>query len=144
MGPDIAAGLAALRRAARTGALVRLCEKHSLSLLVLFGSSVAHFDQDGPDSGIPPHDIDLALLPGGDLDRLALETDLYHLTGCEHIDLMRLDRAGVVARQRALTRGLCLYEGHSGQFAEAQIAAAMEFFDTAPLRALQRELLAAR
>lgn len=64
------------------------------------------------------------------------------MTGEERFDLMMLDRAGIVARQRALTRGRKLYEARPGLFADAQIAAAMEYFDTAPLRDMELQLLA--
>lgn len=62
----------------------------------------------------------------------------------ERIDLMILDRADPVAKQRALTRGRVLFEAAPGLYAEAQIAAAMEYLDTAHLRRLSLAAMAQR
>lgn len=45
------------------------------------------------------------------------------LAGIDTVDLMVLNRAGPVARERALVGCLLLYEGRAGVFANAQIAA---------------------
>jgi len=141
MGSGTTTALAKLLRATRSGVVPNLCRRRGVSLLVLFGSAVAYLDRSRSTGDPAPRDLDVAVLPAGAFEPLDFLTDLFELTGTEHIDLMRLDRAGVVARQRALTQGRCLYEASPRQFAEAQIAAAMEYFDTAPMRALQLEAL---
>ena len=55
---------------------------------------------------------------------------------------MVLNRAGPVARERALVGGIPLYEGVSGAFATAQMAAVLERMDTDHLRRLDLELMA--
>ncbi len=57
-------------------------------------------------------------------------------TGSDQLDLMVLDSAGPVARERALVGCLVLSESSQGDYAPAQIAATMERLDTAWLRAL--------
>lgn len=139
-----------------SGELAALGRRHGLDLMVLFGSAVRQFDRLAPDPGRPwvgdepdpePRDIDIAVRSehgGAEPDPLALLQELYELTGSERIDLMMLHRAGPVARQRALSRGRKLFESEKGVFAEAQIAAIMEYFDTEPLRVLGRQLLASQ
>ncbi len=141
-----------LAAAARSGELAELCRTHGLDLLVLFGSAVPVFDAAelgprAPSKSGEPRDIDLAIAierGAAPPDVLAILQDLYLLTGSERIDLMVLDHAGPVARQRALTRGRMLFEGSPGRFAEAQILAAMEYLDTAPFRELALGMLANR
>ncbi len=149
----IAEELCRLRDAADSGALAALCGRRGLDLMVLHGSAVGLFDgirdgSAGGGAGRPmPRDIDLAVRVehgGGEPDPIQLLQDVYELIGSERVDLMMLHRAGPVARQRALTRGRKLYEAASGRFAEAQIAASMEYYDTEPLRRLSRSLLGAR
>jgi hypothetical protein len=80
--------------------------------------------------------------PGGDVhDTVRLIEDLYRLTGSERVDLMVLNRAAPLARERALTTGEPLFQRHPGGFANAQIAAIMERFDTDRFRAMELELM---
>jgi hypothetical protein len=130
--------VARLAKAAGRGALADVCAAHGVDLMVLFGSAAPLLDPD-PQPDPPPHDIDIAIrrAPGtARIDQLGLLEDLYRISGSERIDLMLLDAAGPVARQRALTRGRLLYEAAPGLFAEAQIVAALEYLDTAHLRDL--------
>lgn len=131
--------LATLRRMARAGTLDALCERYRLGLLVAFGSTV--FSRDDR----TPRDIDLAFCagPGGHVDVLGLLNALIAVLGLEAIDLMDLDRAGVVARYRALQGTAPLFEHRRGLYAERQMAAALEFLDTAWLRRLDLALMAA-
>ena len=55
--------------------------------------------------------------------------------------MLVLDRAGPVARERALVGCLALYESESGAYARAQIAAVGERMDTDWLRALDLETM---
>jgi predicted nucleotidyltransferase len=130
---------ARLRDAATQGALGELCHRHDLDLLVVFGSVL--------DPGGDPRDLDVAVRfgPGGEVgdihDTLRLLDDLYRLTGSERIDLMVLNRAAPLARERALTTGEPLFQRKPGDFANAQIAAIMERLDTDRFRAMALELM---
>ncbi len=125
-----------LREAARQGTLATLCDRHGLDLLVVFGSVLS-------DTG-DPHDLDVAVrLMSRDHahDTLEILDDLYRLTGSERIDLMVLNRADPLARERALTTGEPLFQRSPGDFARAQIAAIMERLDTDRFRVMELELM---
>lgn len=70
----------------------------------------------------------------GFLDQLA------SLGAGDEVDLMVLNHAGPVARERALVGARVLFESRPGEFATTQIAAIMERMDTDWLRALDLEL----
>jgi len=89
-------------------------------------------------------DLDLAVAfePGPRRDVLALLGELVDLTGTDAIDLMELDRAGPVARERALVATMPFFESAPGAFARLQMAAMLERMDTDWLRRLDLDLLA--
>lgn len=103
-------GLSRLVAAAKDGRLAAVAEKHDLTLIVVFGSVVAGADD--------PNDLDVAVEPADDVDIVDLYADLMDLTGCEAVDVMDLRRAGIVAREAALGRGVPLFETTAGHFAE--------------------------
>lgn len=121
----------------RRGEVAEICRARGIGLLVAFGSVV----RDEPEPG----DLDLAFMAQarGQADVLGLLGDLVDLTGTDRLDLLDLDRAGVVAAHRALGAGLPLLESAPSFFAEAQIRAATMFADTRWLRDLQLAHLAA-
>jgi len=126
--------LNSLEQAAASGVLAALCRRHGLALMVVFGSAL--------DPQKEPADLDLAVrFSTSDRDQLALLEDLYRLTGSEDIDLMILNDAAPVARERALVGGRPLHQSVAGEFANAQIAAIMERLDTDHFRRLQLELM---
>lgn len=131
--PDEA--LARLRAAADAGDLDGLCLRHSVRVLTVFGSAIR--------PGATPRDLDVAVRfePARAGDVLALLDDLSRLTGSDDIDLMVLDRAEPVARERALVGCLALHESEPGAYADAQMAAMCERMDTDWLRALDLETL---
>ena len=135
MGVAPAQALATLRAAAADGRLDLLCERHRIRILTVFGSSIHQ-----PDTA---RDLDVAVAVerGSELDLLALIADLAGLTGSDDLDVMVLNSAGPVARERALVGCLALYESAPGAFAHAQMAAVGEWMDTAWLRKLDLELL---
>lgn len=123
-----------MRRAQRDGRLVALCHEQGLELLVLFGSAVS--DEE-------PGDVDLAVAwcAAHQRDLLGVVVALMELVG-DSVDVMDLDRAGPVARQRALTRGEVLVELTPHAFAERQIHAMREFLDTQRFRDQQLRIYA--
>jgi predicted nucleotidyltransferase len=128
-----------LRDLAVSGELDAFCADHGVDLLVVFGSTVDR------EPVRPPRDLDIAVLfaghGGGDL--IQLITDLIGLLNLPQVDVMDLGQAGVVARAKAL--GLCepLYEREPGLFAREQMAALPQLLDTAWIKQLSLELLAA-
>ena len=74
-------------------------------------------------------------------DVLALLDELTVLTGSDDVDLMLLERAGPVARERALVQCVPLYESEPTAYATAQVAAMGERMDTDWLRALDLEAM---
>lgn len=137
MSESVRAAYARLREAADRGTLAELCHRYGLNLFVVFGS-VVELDHE------EPRDLDVAVryAPGQPTHRtLGLLDDLYRLTGSEQIDLMVLNRADPLARERALTTGEPLFQFGVGDFANAQIAAIMERLDTDHFRRLQLELM---
>jgi len=135
VGTDPRTGLQRLRAAAHDGRLEQLCRRHGVRVLTVFGSAAR------PDTA--PRDLDVAVgfEPHHTGDVLALLDELTVLTGSDDVDLMVLDRAGPVARERALVQCLPLYESEATAYATAQVAAMGERMDTDWLRALDLEAL---
>lgn len=125
-----------LETAAESGSLATLCRRHGIDLMVLFGS-LARGESD-------PADVDVAIAAGPQirLDLLRLLQDLYELTEYEDFDVIDLDRAGPIAKERALVGARVLYQGSPGAFANRQIAAVLERIDTADMRLIELELMA--
>lgn len=116
--------------------MVALCARSGVRLMVLFGSA-AHGDAD-------PADVDVAVAfeRGIEARVVSLLDELYRFTGFEDFDILDLDRASPLARERALTGGRLLYQAQSGLFATRQIAAIMERLDTDEMRRVELELMA--
>ena len=135
MGTEPRVALDTLRAAADDGRLERLCRRHGVRVLTVFGSAAR--------PGTVPRDLDVAVgfEPHADGDVLALLDDLSVLTGSDDVDLLVLDRAGPVARERALVQCLALYESEPSAYATAQVAAMGERMDTDWLRALDLEAM---
>lgn len=127
-----------LQEAARSGELDELCARRRVRLLVAFGSA-ARGSEDARDL-----DLAVAFEPDADRDILALIQELAVVTGTARIDLMDLDAAEPIARERALVGTVPLYESLPGGFATAQIAAMLERMDTAWLRRLDLEAMAGK
>ena len=135
MGTEPRVALDRLRAAADDGRLEELCGRHGVRVLTVFGSAARR--------GTVPRDLDVAVgfQPNTTGDVLALLDDLSVLTGSDDVDLLVLERAGPVARERALVQCLPLYESEPTAYATAQVAAMGERMDTAWLRALDLEAL---
>ncbi|WP_022923789.1 nucleotidyltransferase family protein [Serinicoccus marinus] len=132
---DGAAALARLRHALTDGSLSDAAQRHGLALVVLFGSAAEPTDNS-------PGDVDLAWDTGTTRnDLVGLTSDLLGLLG-DAVHVMDLDRAGPVARQRALTRGEVLLQREAGAYATRQMRAMRDYADTAYLRRRQLALLA--
>lgn len=102
----------------------------------VFGSTAAGADD--------PRDLDVAVgfVPGAPADVLGLLEDLVALTGIEAIDLLVLEHAGPVAKERALVGAVPLYQNEPCAYANAQMAAMLERMETAWLRRLDLEAMA--
>lgn len=125
-----------LLAAEASGDLAALCARLRVELLVLFGSA-AREDADASDV-----DLAVGFEHGETADLLGLLDGLYQLTGYEDFDLLDLDRAGPVARERALVGIRLLHQSREGAFANRQIAAMMERMDTDEMRRVELELMA--
>lgn len=131
----MAEALERLYRSVESGELAELCQRNGVELLVVFGGA-ARGDSD-------PSDLDIAVRfhLRAVRDALTLISDLYDITGLEAIDLMVLNDAGPLARERAMVEGRLIYQARPGTFATQQIAAIMERLDTDHLRRLELELM---
>ena len=132
-----AEGLARLRVAAETGELDGLCRRHRIRVLTVFGSAA----RDDPAA----RDLDVGVLlePNTRIDYLPLIRDLELLTEAD-VDIVHLNGAGPVVRERALVGSVVLDESEPGAWASASTAAVLERMDTEWLRRLDLELLADR
>lgn len=129
------AGLARLRALASTGGLDSTCDKHGIAVLTAFGSAT---------TGNPePNDLDIAVFfrPGYRPDYPTLISDLQSASD-GNIDVVVLNGAGPVIRERALVGAVPLYEHEAGGWLRAATAAALERMDTAWMRRLDLDLLA--
>lgn len=125
-----------LRAALVDGSLDEVAARHDLALVVLFGSAADPAIDD-------PGDLDLAAawVPGARKDQMALTADLAAHLGDE-IDVVDLDIAPPLLRERALTRGTVLLQRVPGTYARQQMRASRDTMDTAHLRRAQLELMA--
>lgn len=118
-----------------SGELAALCRAQGIALLAVFGSVLV--GEDGA------HDLDLAVRFETEAPDVLGVLEQFARRGVSvHVDLMVLNHAGAVARERALVDGRPLFQLRSGEFAVAQLAAIMERLDTDWLRALDLELMA--
>jgi predicted nucleotidyltransferase len=131
----VAEAVTRLERAADDGTLARLCLRHGVRVLTLFGSARTDL------ASARDLDIAVSLADSAASDVPELVLDLVELTGTEQVDVMVLDRATPTARFAGLVEAAPLYEAEPGQWARAQMAAALEFYETDWLRRLDLELL---
>lgn len=129
-------GLERLRAAASSGDLGALCRRYRVRLLTVFGS----VGRGEPE----PRDLDIGVLSehGAVVDLLRFITEVIDLVGSDEIDVVHLNSAGSLLRERALVGAIILYEEVPGTWARASTAAVMERLDTDWLRRLGLELLA--
>lgn len=128
--------MARLQAAAADGSLDELCRRHGVRVLTVFGSAAR---------GEPAaRDLDIGVLsePGRRLDTLGLLAELSDLTGVAEIDLVHLNPAPPLTRERALVGCLALFESAPGRYAAAQTAAIGQRIETDPWRRLDLALLA--
>lgn len=129
-------GLERLRVAADSGDLRGLCQRYRVSLFTVFGS-VGQGD-------LEPRDLDIGVLSehAAVVDLFGLVTEVIDLVGFDDVDVVHLNSAGPLLRERALVGAIILYEEEPGIWARASTAAVMERIDTDWLRQLGLELLA--
>lgn len=128
--------LTVLRAASRDGTLDKLCDRHGVSLFLVFGSTVT-----GATAGTA-QDLEIAVHSDGHLDVLGMLADLTDLTGLDAIDLLDLRRAGPVAAVQALHHGEVLLERRSDLADRLLMRATLEKMDTQWLRDWALELMA--
>lgn len=127
--------LARLRAAADDGGLEEITRRHGVLLLTIFGSAVRN--------PATARDLDVAVsLSHGSRVLLALVEDLADLTHSDDVDLLVLDGASPTARFNGLLGAEPLYEAEPGLFTRTQMAAALEFYETAWLRDLDLQRMA--
>lgn len=127
--------LARLRAAAGDGRLEQVARRHGADLVTVFGSAIRT-----PESA---HDLDVAVaLSDGTTDLVGLVGGLADLTASDDVDLLVLDDASPTARFHGLVGAEPLFEAEPGLFARTQMAAALEFYETAWLRDLDLQRLA--
>jgi predicted nucleotidyltransferase len=132
-----AEGLARLRAAADAGELDELCRRHRIRVLTVFGSAARN------DPAARDLDVGVLLEPGAAVDYLPLIRDLELLTDAD-VDVVHLNGAGPVLRERALVGSVVLDESEPGAWASASTAAVLERMDTEWLRRMDLDLLADR
>ena len=124
-----------LRDAAASGALGALCERYGVSLLTVFGSVLRP-------AGVP-RDLDVAVrFKDENADVLGFLDELGVVADTTGLDLMNLDAAGPVARERALVGAELLVESAPETFVRERLAAMMDRMDTDWLRRLNLRLMA--
>jgi predicted nucleotidyltransferase len=132
---SVAESLARLRAAADDGRLEALAQRHGVGLITVFGSAMRTPGR--------ARDLDVAVsLPTGTHGLLALVEDLADLTAGDAVDLLVLEGASPTARFAGLVGAQPLYEASPGLFARTQMAAALEFYETAWLRDLDLQRMA--
>jgi predicted nucleotidyltransferase len=132
---SVADSLERLRAAADDGRLDELARRHGVGLITVFGSAVRTPER--------ARDLDVAVsLPAGTHGLLALLGELADLTASDDVDVLVLDGASPTARFSGLVGAQPLYEASAGLFARTQMAAALEFYETAWLRDLDLQRMA--
>ena len=132
---SVADSLDRLSAAADDGRLDELARRHGVTLITVFGSAVRTPER--------ARDLDVAVsLPAGPHALLALVGELADLTASDDVDVMVLDDASPTARFSGLVGARPLYEASPGLFARTQMAAALEFYETAWLRDLDLQRMA--
>jgi Polymerase beta, Nucleotidyltransferase len=137
VGPvSVFAAVQRLQEATEDGGLAKLCEGHGIRVLTLFGSA-----RTDPATA---RDLDLAVLlrSAAQASMVELVPDLMDLSGTEDVDVLLLNGASPTARFAGLVNAVPLYESEPGAWAQCQMAAAVEFYETEWLRRLDLELLA--
>lgn len=134
---DVREGLARLTAGLADGSVGPLLARHEIDLLVLFGSAKMG-------GARPSADLDIAVGHAGGLDVLSLIADLYDVTGLEALDVVDLNRAGIITKGEVYATGRPLFQSPRGIFAERAAEALTMLWDTAWLRRVQLESLAGR
>jgi predicted nucleotidyltransferase len=112
-------------------AVMDVARRIDARLVVLYGSA-AHV-------GRRSRDIDLAILPRGELDLLDLTNRLTSRLGVQEVDLVDLRRADPLLLMFVATEGIPLYEAEPGEFARLVSLAARRYADTRKFRETERQ-----
>lgn len=124
----------------KTEGLAGLCQKHGISLIVLFGSQVRG-------SAKEDSDVDLGLLletyPITPSEELTLIRELVWTTENANLDIAILNHADPLLGYHVACHGHPLYEREPHSFNRFQLRAWKRFIDTAKFRRLQRPFIEA-
>lgn len=100
-------------------------------LVVLYGSAARAEPEQ--------RDIDLGILPRGELDLVDVTNRLTRRLGTQDIDLVDLRRADPLLLMFVAREGLPLYEAEPGEFARLVSLAARRYADTRKFRETERQ-----
>jgi predicted nucleotidyltransferase len=119
-------------------ALVTLCRRFDIALVLLFGSRA--MGRAGPSS-----DIDIGLKPARASWDVEYEIEVWHafmeLFGRADVDVVLLPHASPLLAFHAVTRGQVLYESQPGVFRDFALLTAKRFADATKFLALRKERL---
>jgi predicted nucleotidyltransferase len=115
-------------------ALAPLWREGGHRLIVLFGSTAA-----GTSSS--SSDLDLAFLPKGEMDALAVTNAVIRATHCNEVDVVDLSRADPMIRIQVARGGVVLYSEDDTTFPEFCSLAFRSYVDCEKLRKAQRRAL---
>lgn len=119
-------------------AAAHVCARHPVVAAYLFGSQAT-------DTATALSDVDFAVLlyptAVSGATQAALISDLMLALGRSDIDVVVLNTAPVLLRERAISRGRLIYCSDEAARVRFEAATRREYFDTQPLRAAQDRAL---
>lgn len=115
-------------------ALAPLWRGGEFRLVVLFGSVAA-----GRNSR--ESDLDLALMPVGEIDEVAVTAEVIRLTHRNDVDVVNLAHADPMVLMEVARGGVVLFASDPSQFTEFRSLAFRRYADTEKLRRAQRRAL---
>jgi len=123
-------------------AVVAVCRRYPVAVAYLFGSQVTG-------ATTPLSDVDVAVLlesgtPSPGVVQASLISDLMLALRRSDIDVVILNSAPPLLKERAISRGRVVYCRDERARLQFEVAARREYFDTQPLRDAQDRALLAR
>ena len=119
---------------ATTKKIIEIAKKHGLMLVVLFGSQATgrlHKESD----------IDIAVLPKESDTVSRVVEDIGNAFGRNDVEVADLSKPSPYLWRAVAKDGILLFESRDGFFSEWKLQAMTLWYDTAPLRLLQKAAL---